>query len=41
MPDNDLVLEWVHGFRGRDCRDGAKYTASGQVMFLAGSLVVR
>ncbi|CAN0551937.1 unnamed protein product, partial [Ectocarpus sp. 8 AP-2014] len=40
-PDNDLVLEWVHGYRGHDCRNAAMYTASGEVLFFAGSLVVR
>ncbi|CAN0125350.1 unnamed protein product, partial [Hapterophycus canaliculatus] len=41
VPDNDLVLEWVHGYRGHDCRNAATYTASGDVLFLAGSLVIR
>ncbi|CAN0063286.1 unnamed protein product [Pylaiella littoralis] len=41
VPDNDLVLEWVHGYRGHDCRNAAMYTASGEVLFFAGSLVVR
>ncbi|CAM9178110.1 unnamed protein product, partial [Ectocarpus sp. 13 AM-2016] len=40
-PDNDLVLEWVHGYRGHDCCNAAMYTTSGEVLFFAGSLVVR
>eukprot|EP00752_Nemacystus_decipiens_P004400 g4020.t2 len=40
-PDNDLSLEWVHGYRGNDCRNAAMYTASGEVLFFAGSLVIR
>lgn len=35
------MLEWVHGYRGNDCRNAAMYTASGEVLFFAGSLVVR
>lgn len=41
VPDNDLVLEWIHGYRGHDCRNAAMYTASGEVLFFAGSLIVR
>lgn len=41
VPNNELVLEWVHGFRGHDCRNGAMYTATGDMLFIAGSLVVR
>ncbi|CAM9122646.1 unnamed protein product [Ascophyllum nodosum] len=40
-PDNDITLEWVHGYRCQDCRNGAMYSTSGDILFLAGSLVVR
>ncbi|CAM9222867.1 unnamed protein product [Choristocarpus tenellus] len=40
-PDNDLVLDWVHGYRGHDCRGGARYTITGEALFYTGCLVVR
>lgn len=40
-PDNDLILEWVHGYRGHDCRQSATYTTSGDVLFFAGTVLVR
>ncbi|CAM9100029.1 unnamed protein product [Discosporangium mesarthrocarpum] len=40
-PENDLVLEWVHGYRCHDCRGSGIYTDKGEVLFFAGSVAVR
>jgi WD40 repeat protein len=38
--DSNLQLEWVHGYRCRDCRGGVKYTLGGSIIFFAGSVAV-
>ena len=40
-PEARLVLEWVYGYRGHQCRNNLYYTASGAVVyFVAGVGVV-
>ena len=40
-PDGHLQLEWVHGYRGHQCRNNLYYTAAGEVVyFVAGVGVV-
>lgn len=41
VPDSQLRLEWVYGYRGHQCRSNLYYTASGEVVyFVAGVGVV-
>ena len=41
VPDSQLRLEWVYGYRGHQCRNNLYYTASGEVVyFVAGVGVV-
>lgn len=40
-PDSHLLLEWVYGYRGHQCRNNLFYTSSGEVVyFVAGVGVV-
>lgn len=32
-PRESLELEWVHGYRGWDCRNNLRYNADGGVVF--------
>lgn len=36
-PNDGLRLQWVHGFRAGDVKNGVKYTHTGEVLFFAGS----
>ena len=38
--DIDLELEWVNGYRARDCRNNVDYAAGGQIVYFAASLGV-
>lgn len=38
--DVDLVLQWVHGYRGFDCKDNVKYNASGHIVYFAASVAI-
>ena len=41
VPDSQLRLDWVYGYRGHQCRNNLYYTASGDVVyFVAGVGVV-
>lgn len=40
LPEQSLVLEHVYGYRTRDCRNNLFYTASGKIVFPAGSVGV-
>jgi len=40
LPDAALQLEYVHGYRGNDCRDNVKVAADGRVVFPAAGVVV-
>ena len=41
VPDSQLRLDWVYGYRGHQCRNNLYYTASGEVVyFVAGVGVV-
>jgi hypothetical protein len=35
LPDEELELEWVHGYRGFDRRHNVKFTASGELVYCA------
>ena len=36
--DIDLELDWVNGYRARDCRNNIDYAAGGQIVYFAASL---
>ena len=40
MPPSTLTLEWVHGYRGEDCKNNVRYSADGEVVFHAGRVGV-
>ena len=40
-PDDDLSLEWIHGYRGHDCRSNLFYGVSGQLIYNIANTVVR
>ncbi|KAJ1447589.1 hypothetical protein M885DRAFT_471813 [Pelagophyceae sp. CCMP2097] len=40
LPDSSLTLEWVHGYRGDDCRGNVRYTAAGEIVYPAARLAV-
>ena len=33
FPDASLTLEWVHGYRGEDCRGNVRYTLTGEIVY--------
>lgn len=37
-PDDELQLEWVHGYRAQDARNNLFYTASGEIVYTAAAL---
>lgn len=39
-PTSNLTLEWVHGYRGFDCRNNARSIQDGQIVFTAAALCV-
>ncbi|KAJ8602363.1 hypothetical protein CTAYLR_004254 [Chrysophaeum taylorii] len=40
LPESSLVLEWVHGYHGEDCRGNVWYTGSGEIVYPAARLGV-
>lgn len=38
--DVDLNLQWVHGYRGFDCKDNIKYNASGHIVYFAAAVAI-
>jgi len=38
--DVDLSLQWVHGYRGFDCKDNIKYNASGHIVYFAAAVAI-
>jgi len=41
VPDDNLVLEWVHGYRGHDCRSNLFYGLGGVALYHVGNTVVK
>ncbi|XP_025089345.1 LOW QUALITY PROTEIN: echinoderm microtubule-associated protein-like 1 [Pomacea canaliculata] len=39
-PDERLQLEWVYGYRGRDCRSNLYYLPTGEVIYFTAAVVV-
>lgn len=39
-PDQQLQLEWVYGYRGRDCRSNLYTVATGEVIYFSAAVVV-
>jgi echinoderm microtubule-associated protein-like 1/2 len=39
-PEEKLKLEWVYGYRGRDCRNNVHYLPTGEVVYYIASVVV-
>ena len=33
LPSANLSLEWVHGYRGEDCRGNVRYTSAGEIVY--------
>ena len=40
VPLVDLVLEYVHGYRSKDCRNNLKYLKNGMIVYNAAALGV-
>ena len=40
-PDDSLVLEWIHGYRGSDCRSNLRYGSDGSVLYHIGTTAVK
>ena len=40
VPDEELVLEWVHGYRAADSRNNLRYTEKGELVYPAAALGV-
>ena len=40
IPDDDLNLRWVHGYRAYDSRNNLRYTARGELVYPAAALGV-
>lgn len=40
-PVNNLKLNWVHGFRCHDVRNGLRYNSDSEIIFFAGNTAVR
>jgi microtubule-associated protein-like 6 len=40
-PDDTLVLEWVHGYRGADCRSNLTYGKGGVALYHVGATAIR
>uniref|UniRef100_K1PWP8 Echinoderm microtubule-associated protein-like 1 n=1 Tax=Magallana gigas TaxID=29159 RepID=K1PWP8_MAGGI len=39
-PSEKLQLEWVYGYRGRDCRSNLYYLSTGEIIYFAAAAVV-
>ncbi|OWF36267.1 echinoderm microtubule-associated protein-like 2 isoform X2 [Mizuhopecten yessoensis] len=39
-PDEKLRLEWVYGYRGRDCRSNLYYLPTGEMVYFSAAVVV-
>ncbi|CAH8566869.1 unnamed protein product [Dicrocoelium dendriticum] len=39
-PDQTLKLEWVYGYRGRDCRNNLYYLPTGELIYFVAAVVV-
>ncbi|KAG5448106.1 Echinoderm microtubule-associated protein-like 1 [Clonorchis sinensis] len=39
-PDETLKLEWVYGYRGRDCRNNLFYLPTGEIIYFVAAVVV-
>ncbi|XP_062595219.1 echinoderm microtubule-associated protein-like 2 isoform X4 [Saccostrea cucullata] len=39
-PSEKLKLEWVYGYRGRDCRSNLYYLSTGEIIYFAAATVV-
>nr|XP_026693817.1 echinoderm microtubule-associated protein-like 2 isoform X4 [Ciona intestinalis] len=40
LPDNKLKLEWVYGYRGRDCRSNLYSLPTGEIVYFVAAVVV-
>nr|CAB3242502.1 echinoderm microtubule-associated protein-like 2 [Phallusia mammillata] len=40
MPDNKLKLEWVYGYRGKDCRSNLYFLPTGEIVYFIAAVVV-
>lgn len=40
LPQEKLQLEWVYGYRGRDCRSNLYYLPTGEVIYFTAAVVV-
>ena len=40
VPDDDLELEWVHGYAGQSARGNVRYNTSGEVVYYSASVAV-
>ncbi|XP_076442286.1 echinoderm microtubule-associated protein-like 2 isoform X4 [Babylonia areolata] len=40
MPSEKLQLEWVYGYRGRDCRSNLYYLPTGELVYFTAAVVV-
>lgn len=38
VPDVELSLEWVHGYRAQDARDNLRYTKMGEIVYTAAAV---
>ncbi|CAH8432724.1 Echinoderm microtubule-associated protein-like 1 [Schistosoma haematobium] len=39
-PDTTLKLEWIYGYRGRDCRNNLHYLPTGELIYFVAAVVV-
>jgi microtubule-associated protein-like 1/2 len=39
-PKTKLTLEWVYGYRGRDCRNNLHYLPTGELIYFTAAIVV-
>ncbi|XP_061168801.1 echinoderm microtubule-associated protein-like 1 [Saccostrea echinata] len=39
-PSESLQLEWVYGYRGRDCRSNLYYLPSGEIIYFSAAVVI-
>ncbi|XP_071393970.1 echinoderm microtubule-associated protein-like 2, partial [Centroberyx affinis] len=40
LPDRKLKLQWVYGYRGRDCRSNLYLLPTGEIVYFNASVVV-
>ncbi|XP_076816178.1 echinoderm microtubule-associated protein-like 2 isoform X2 [Clavelina lepadiformis] len=40
LPENSLKLEWVYGYRGKDCRSNVYFLPTGEIVYFVAAVVV-